>query len=262
MKLFVIKIGGNVLDNPAALERFLSDFAAIDGARILIHGGGAIATRIGEKLGLKPQYHNGRRITDTETLDLVTMVYGGLVNKQLVARLQALGVNAIGLTGADGNLFPATKRKPEPVNFGFVGDVRTDAVNVQLLGTLLSGSAVPVLAPLTHEAGTMLNTNADTIAASVAIALSNSYDVRLVYCFEKTGVLEDVSKPDSVIRSMTKARYQQLLTAGALHDGILPKLENAFDAISKGVKEVLIGDAADLRTNTGAVTTGTLITQD
>ena len=262
MKLFIIKIGGNVLDNPQALEGFLTNFAALDGARILIHGGGAIASRIGEKLGLKPQYHNGRRITDTETLDLVTMVYGGLVNKQLVARLQALGVNAIGLTGADGNLLPATKRSPIPVDFGAVGDVQAGSVNTRLLQSLLSVSAVPVLAPLTHEAGSMLNTNADTIAASVAIALSGSFEVRLVYCFEKTGVLEDVDRPDSVIRAMNVARYQQLLKAGALHDGILPKLENAFDALSKGVHEVLIGDAADLMNNTGPVTVGTLITRD
>ena len=262
MKLFVIKIGGNVLDNAQALGKFLDDFAAVDGARILVHGGGAIATRIGEKLGLTPHYHNGRRITDAETLDLVTMVYGGLVNKQLVARLQTLGVNAIGLTGADGDLLPATKRKAAPVDFGFVGDVRMEAVNVPLLNALLSLKAVPVLAPLTHGEGSMLNTNADTIAASVAIALSKTFDVRLVYCFEKTGVLEDVNRPDSVIHSMNMARYRKLLEAGALHDGILPKLENAFDAISKGVSEVLIGDAADLRTNTGAVTTGTLITRD
>ena len=190
------------------------------------------------------------------------MVYGGLINKQMTARLQALGVNAIGLTGADGNLLPATRRNPVPVDFGYVGDVKTGAVNVRLLQSLLEQQAVPVLAPLTHSEGTMLNTNADTIAASVAIALSTLYEVRLVYCFEKTGVLADVNNPNSVIRNINTQRYRELLEAGALHDGILPKLENAFDAISKGVQEVLIGDAKDLITNTGPVTTGTLITRD
>jgi len=261
MKLFVIKIGGNVIDREAALEAFLADFSKVDGACILVHGGGAVATRLGEKLGLTPHYHNGRRITDRETLEVVTMVYGGLVNKQIVARLQSLGVNAIGLTGADGNLLPATRRSPVPVDFGFVGDVKTETVNVELLNSLISQRMVPVLAPLTHDKGTMLNTNADTIAASVAIALSGRFDVRLVYCFEKRGVLSDVNNPASVIQNINSERYRQLLSDGVLHDGILPKLENAFDAISRGVKEVLIGDAADLLTNTGAETTGTLITR-
>lgn len=261
MKLFVIKIGGNVIDREAALEAFLADFSKVDGACILVHGGGAVATRLGEKLGLTPHYHNGRRITDRETLEVVTMVYGGLVNKQIVARLQSLGVNAIGLTGADGNLLPATRRSPVPVDFGFVGDVKTETVNVELLNSLISQRMVPVLAPLTHDKGTMLNTNADTIAASVAITLSGRFDVRLVYCFEKRGVLSDVNNPASVIQNINSERYRQLLSEGVLHDGILPKLENAFDAISRGVKEVLIGDAADLLTNTGAETTGTLITR-
>lgn len=259
-RLFVIKIGGNVIDRQESLQDFLKQFSKIQGKKILIHGGGSIASRIGDALGIPSHYHKGRRITDKETLDLVTMVYGGLVNKQMVAQLQQLGVNAIGLTGADGNIIRATKRPANEIDFGFVGDLNEDSVNRTLLFSLLEQEVVPVLAPLTHGNGTILNTNADTIAQAVAVALSGRHDVRLIYCFDKTGVLRDVNQSDSVITKLNNLEYQNLLAAGALHDGILPKLENAFEAIGQGVREVLIGDAENLLKNTTSDTIGTLIT--
>ena len=259
-RLFIIKIGGNVLDDPGSLRRFLQTFANISQPRILIHGGGKIATRIGDKLGIQSQYVNGRRITDEATRDLVTMVYGGLVNKQIVAALQALGCIALGLTGADGNVIRAVKRPVRETDFGFVGDVDEKNVNVTLITTLLQQGVLPVFAPLTHAEGAMLNTNADTIASVLAVALSRFYSVRLIYCFEKKGVLKDVNDPASVINHLPKRLYDQLLAKKALADGILPKLENAYAAIDAGVNEVLIGDAENLANNTGSNTEGTLIT--
>ncbi len=260
-KLFIIKIGGNVLDKEEALNKFLDDFTLINQPKILIHGGGKIATKLGEQLGIESKYVNGRRITDEATIDLVTMVYGGLVNKQLVARLQQKGCNAIGLTGADGNVIKAIKRPVKDIDYGFVGDIRPEEVNVTLIQTLLNENIIPVFAPLTHSQGVMLNTNADTIAATLAIALSTEYDVRLIYCFEKKGVLMDVNNDDSVITHLPEKKYKDLLTQNVLADGILPKLENAFDSIRKGVSEVLIGDANDLIKNTSDHTAGTLITK-
>ena len=259
-RLFIIKIGGNVLDSPEALSKFLNDFASIKEPKILIHGGGKIATKIGNQLGIESNYVNGRRITDSETLDLVTMVYGGLVNKQIVANLQKLGCNAIGLTGADGNVIRATKRPVKDVDFGYVGDIRPDSVNTSLLHFLLKQNTVPVFAPLTHADGKMLNTNADTIASVLAVAMSKHFDVRLIFCFEKKGVLKDVNDLTSVIRHLPKKLYDELLNKKAFADGILPKLENSYAAINAGVKEVLIGEAGDLVKNTGQETEGTLIT--
>jgi acetylglutamate kinase len=259
-KLFIIKIGGNVLDNPAALDVFLRDFAAIKEPKILIHGGGKIATSLGNQLGIESNYINGRRITDAATLDLVTMVYGGLVNKQIVATLQQMGCNALGVTGADGNMIRATKRPVKDIDYGFVGDIKPDGVNTALLYFLLKQNAIPVFAPLTHADGKMLNTNADTIASVLAVALSKHFDVRLIFCFEKKGVLLDVNKHDSVIHHLPKSMYEELLPKKVFADGILPKLENAYAAIHAGVKEVLIGEASDLTKNTGRETEGTLIT--
>lgn len=261
-KLFVIKIGGNVADDEQKLSSFLQKFASIDAKKILIHGGGKIATKIGESLGIKSNYINGRRITDAATIDLVTMVYGGLVNKQMVAQLQALHCNAIGLTGADANIMPAKKRPitKEGIDFGFVGDVDHAAFNIQNLRLLIDASLTPIIAPLTHDGdGQMLNTNADTVASSLAVALSNLYHVRLIYCFEKKGVLENVEDDNSVINLITKEKYRNLLQDKKLFDGILPKIDNAFDAINSGVKEVLIGDAEDLLQNLTDHTKGTLI---
>jgi acetylglutamate kinase len=260
-KLFIIKIGGNVLDDESALHSFLKDFSTIKERKILIHGGGKIATRLGDQLGIKSNYINGRRITDAATLDLVTMVYGGLVNKQIVAHLQQLNCNALGMTGADGNVIKANRRPVKDIDYGFVGDIIADGVNSALLSTLLNQSIVPIFAPLTHADGKILNTNADTIASVLAVGLSKSFDVRLIFCFEKKGVLRDVNNLDSVIHHLPKKLYQDLLAQSVFADGILPKLENAYSAIDAGVKEVLIGEAGDLIKNTGASTAGTLITQ-
>lgn len=258
--LFVIKVGGNVIDNPVLLDAFLENFAAIRGHKILIHGGGKIATRIGDLMNIESKYVNGRRITDAATIDLVTMVYGGLVNKQLVAKLQSNGCNAIGLTGADANIMPAAVRPVKEIDYGFVGDVSTDMVNTAPLKALLEAGLTPVFAPLTHDGhGQMLNTNADTIASSLAIALSEFYTVRLIYCFEKKGVLHDANNDDSVINLIDRVIYQSLLDDQVLTDGILPKLENAFAAIESGVAEVLIGHADDVQSNTTDTVAGTLI---
>jgi acetylglutamate kinase len=259
-KLYIIKIGGNVLDNEKSLKSFLKDFASIQAPKILIHGGGKIATKLGEQLGIKSNYVKGRRITDAPTLDLVTMVYGGLVNKQIIAQLQAHHCNALGVTGADGNLIKAVKRPVGEVDFGFVGDITAESVNSTLLYFLLKQNVIPVFAPLTHADGYILNTNADTIASVLAISLSKHFDTRLIFCFEKTGVLQDVNKADSVITSLDKKLYEKLLKEGSFHDGILPKLENAFSAINAGVKEVLIGEHTHLLANISYETKGTLIT--
>ncbi|MBK5279028.1 MAG: acetylglutamate kinase [Bacteroidia bacterium] len=259
-KLYIIKIGGNVLDEEKSLKEFLKNFSSIHEPKILIHGGGKIATKFGDRLGIESKYIKGRRVTDEPTLDLVTMVYGGLVNKQIVAQLQSLGCNAMGLTGADGNLIKATKRPAGEVDYGFAGDINVESVNSTLLYFLLKQNVIPVFAPLTHANGSMLNTNADTIASVLAISLSKHFDVRLIMCFEKPGVLEDVNNPASVIRQLNKESYESLLAKGSFHDGILPKLENAFAAIQSGVKEVLIGEHTHLLANTSYDTKGTLIT--
>ena len=269
-KLFVIKIGGNTIDDENELRLFLTDFALISSPlqgtgvkTILVHGGGKIATSIGNKLGINSKYINGRRITDDETIDLVTMVYGGLINKKIVAQLQTLGCNALGLTGADGNLIPATKRPVRGIDYGWAGDVASSRVPVAGWQLLLENNFVPVVAPLTHdERGHILNTNADTISSSLAVALSALYDVRLIYCFEKKGVLENMEDENSVIHTIDKIKYQHLMSEKKLSDGILPKIENAFAAIDAGVQEVLIGDANDLIQNTTQNISGTLIVAD
>ncbi len=259
-KLFVIKIGGNVIDDENALHQFLSSFALADAKKILIHGGGKIATKIGDQLGIESKYINGRRITDEATIDLVTMVYGGLVNKKIVAQLQSLNCNAIGLTGADANIIPAIKRPVKDIDYGFAGDVKTENINAGVLNVLLQQNITPVIAPLTHDGkAQILNTNADTIASSLAVALSKLYDVRLVYCFEKKGILTDVEDNNSVVNLITKEKYQQLLEEKKLFDGIIPKIDNAFAAIDNGVNEVLIGHADDLLQNLTETTKGTLI---
>jgi acetylglutamate kinase len=258
-KLYIIKIGGNVLDDEKSLDQFLRDFAGIQAPKILIHGGGKVATKLGERLNIESKYVNGRRITDGPTLDLVTMVYGGLINKQIVARLQQLGCNAMGLTGADGNMIRAVKRPVKDVDFGFVGDITANSVNSTLLYFLLKQNVIPVFAPLTFADGKMLNTNADTISSVLAVSLCKHFDVRLIFCFEFKGVLRNVHQKDSVIRLLDEALYKDLLAQGSFADGILPKLENAFAAIRSGVQEILIGQAGDLIRNTRDETEGTLI---
>ncbi|MFC4263949.1 acetylglutamate kinase [Ferruginibacter yonginensis] len=259
--LFVIKIGGNVLDDATALHSFLADVATINAPKILVHGGGKIATQIGNQLGITSQYVGGRRITDAATIQLVTMVYGGLINKQLVAQLQSFGCNAVGLTGADGNIMPAQKRSVTNVDYGFVGDVLVHDVNTSLLLSLIQQGITPVFAPLTHDgAAQILNTNADTIASVLAAALSTHYKVRLMYCFEKNGVLQNIHDDESVVPLITPTIYHQMKTAGLLFDGMLPKIDNAFAAIQQGVHEVLIGHASNIIQNTTHNIKGTLIT--
>ena len=247
MQLQVIKIGGNIIDDEAKLSSFLKAFAAVEGNKILVHGGGKIATEIGRKLDIEPNYVNGRRITDAATLDLVTMVYGGLINKRIVAGLQSLGCNAIGLTGADGSVLPAVKRPVKDIDYGFVGDVTSESINCQLIKLFLQYGLVPVFAPLTYDGqGNLLNTNADTIAQEIAKAMALFMPVQLIYCFEKKGVLIDAADDDSVINRITKRDFEELKGKEIITGGMIPKLENAFTAIDKGVEKVIIGHADDL----------------
>ncbi len=257
----MVKIGGNVLDDPAALNRFLTDFAALPQPKILVHGGGKIASELGENLGLQPHYIQGRRVTDAATLDLVTMVYGGLINRQMTAKLQALGCNAIGLTGADANILPATKRPAAVVDYGWVGDVQISNVDVNVLQSFFNQGLTPVIAPLTHDTqGHLLNTNADTMSAVVASALTSAYAVRLLFCFEKKGILANAEDDASVLSVLDFATYQLLREKTAVSGGILPKLDNAFLAAKNGVGPVIIGLADDLRFNAlGENVVGTLI---
>lgn len=258
--LWVVKIGGNIIDNETKLLTFLKDFSQINDHKILVHGGGKIATQIADKLGIKSTYINGRRITDHDTIDVVTMVYGGLINKKIVARLQSLHTNAIGLTGADAHIIPAQKRAVKEVDFGWVGDIYTERIRTEVIISLLQSNITPVFAPLTHDGeGHMLNTNADTIAASLAIALSENYEVKLLYCFEKKGILKNIEDENSALSLINKASYAELLASNILANGILPKVENAFNAIDQGVKEVIIGHADDIRQNTSGNNTGTRI---
>lgn len=259
--LHIIKIGGNVLDEPAALADFLAAFATLPGPKILVHGGGKIATGIGQRLGLTPHYVQGRRVTDEATLDLATMVYGGLINRQLTARLQALGCNALGITGADGNVLPAVKRPAGAVDYGWVGDPSPENCGVEIIDTWLQQALTPVFAPLTHDGeGHLLNTNADTIASVLARALSDRYRVSLLYCFEKKGILSDPADDDSVIPTLNREQYRLLQEKSSVSGGILPKLENAFAAAAGGVETVIIGSAADLSAHfTAGSVRGTLI---
>ncbi len=245
--LLVLKIGGNILDDPAQLTACLKQFAAADMAKVLVHGGGKIATAIGNKLGLKPNYIHGRRITDAATLEVVTMVYGGLINKQLVAALQALHTNAIGLTGADGNLIIATKRPVAEIDYGYVGDVAPTGVNAATLSILLQNNLVPVVAPLTHDGnGNFLNTNADTIATEIACALTEFFCVQLVYGFEKNGVLLNVDDDQSIVPYIDSPGYAELKSSGKIFAGMLPKIDNAMAASKRGVQKVVIGHALSL----------------
>lgn len=234
-KITVVKVGGAVVEDEARLSRLLSDFSAIEGRKVLVHGGGRRATAVASRLGIESKMVNGRRITDRDMLEVVTMVYGGLVNKNLVARLQANGVDAIGLTGADIDVIRSHKRPVKDVDYGFVGDV--DHVDGHKLRTLIEAGITPVMAPLTHDGnGNILNTNADTIAAETAKALAEHYDVTLIFSFEKKGVLSNPDDEDSVIPLITRADFERYVADGTVAGGMLPKLENAFEAISAGVR--------------------------
>jgi len=248
-KLTLVKVGGKIVEEPASLKQLLADFSKIDGYKVLVHGGGRSATALAAKLGIESQMVNGRRITDEETLKVVTMVYGGLVNKQIVAGLQAIGINALGLTGADMNYMRSEKRPVKDVDYGFVGDVKE--VNAGLLADLIAKGIVPVLAPLTHDkAGNLLNTNADTIAGEAAKALAKHFDVTLMYCFEKKGVLLSETDDESVIAELTPALYAKYVADGVVSGGMIPKLDNSFEALNAGVKQVVI-TRADLIHTTG-----------
>ena len=251
-KLTVIKVGGKIVEEEATLNQLLADFSAIEGYKVLVHGGGRSATKLAAQLGIESKMVNGRRITDAETLKVVTMVYGGLVNKSIVAGLQAKGVNAMGLTGADMNVMRSVKRPVKDVDYGFVGDV--EEVNADLLGNLIRQGVVPVMAPLTHDGkGSMLNTNADTIAGETARALAKLFDVTLVYCFEKKGVLSDENDDDSVIPVITPELFKEYVDKGVIQGGMIPKLENSFSAIDAGVSQVVITLASAIHQQGGTV---------
>ena len=249
-KLTLIKVGGKIVEEPDTLQQLLRDFSSIEGHKVLVHGGGRSATKIASLLGIESQMVNGRRITDAEMLKVVTMVYGGLVNKNIVAGLQSLQVNALGLTGADMNIMRSDKRPVKDVDYGFVGDVKE--VNADVLASLIQQGIVPVLAPLTHDKqGHMLNTNADTIAGEAAKALAKYFDVTLMFCFEKKGVLLNEDDDESVIPEIDRASFQKYVAEGIIQGGMIPKLENAFQAIDAGVKEVIITQASEIHKHTG-----------
>jgi len=238
--VYVVKIGGNIIDNPAATQTFLSDFASLSAHKILVHGGGKIATQVAEKLGVATQMVEGRRLTDAPMLDVVTMVYGGLVNKKLVAQLQALGCNALGLTGADAAVITARKRPVRDIDYGFAGDI--EHVNARQIVSFLREKLTPIIAPLTADThGQLLNTNADTMASATAVALAKEgASVHLIYCFEKKGVLINPDDDNSVITDIDKEKYARLKAEGIVSKGMIPKLDNAFAALEQGVKEVRI----------------------
>ena len=239
-KITIVKVGGAVVEDEAQLTQLLKDFAAIEGKKVLVHGGGRRATKVAAALGIESKMVNGRRITDADMLEVVTMVYGGLVNKNLVARLQAAGVNALGLTGADIDVIRSHKRPiKDGIDFGFVGDV--EKANGQMLHTLINAGITPVMAPLTHDGqGHILNTNADTIAGETAKALAPYYDVTLIYSFEKKGVLSNPDDDNSVISEITREDFERYKADGTVAGGMIPKLDNAFDSIDAGVKRVII----------------------
>ena len=249
-KITVIKVGGKIVEEEDSLQAFLRNFAQVEGHKVLVHGGGRSATKVASQLGIESKMVNGRRITDKETLQVVTMVYGGLVNKNIVAALQALNINAMGLTGADMNLIRSEKRPVKDIDYGYVGDVKE--VNAGLLASLIKQGVVPVLAPLTHDkAGSMLNTNADTIAAETAKALATHFETTLIYCFEKKGVLMDENDDESVISEINPKTFESLVQQGVVQGGMIPKLENAFDAIRSGVQKIVITEASAIHKHEG-----------
>jgi acetylglutamate kinase len=251
-KLTLVKVGGQIVEEPETLKKLLNDFSNLEGHKVLVHGGGRAATRIAGQLGIESKMVNGRRVTDADMLQVVTMVYGGLVNKQIVAGLQALNVNALGLTGADMNYMRSEKRPVKEVDYGFVGDVKE--VNADILASLINEGVVPVLAPLTHDKqGNLLNTNADTIAGEAAKALAQYFDVTLMFCFEKKGVLRNPEDEESVIPEITKPAFDAFVADGTIQGGMIPKLENAFEAIAAGVKQVIISKADEIGKGTGTV---------
>jgi len=251
-KLTLVKVGGKIVEEEASLIQLLKEFSKIEGHKVLVHGGGRSATKLAERLGIESKMVNGRRITDAETLEVVSMVYGGLVNKNIVAKLQSMDINALGITGVDMNIIRSEKRPVKDIDYGFVGDVKS--VDGKRLEWLIKQDIVPIIAPLTHDKqGNILNTNADTIAAETAQALAKYFDVSLVFCFEKKGVLMDENDDNSVISELNKESFAHLVSEGVIQGGMLPKLENAFQSIENGVKEVIITQASDIAHRNGTI---------
>ena len=250
MEITLIKVGGAVVEDKATLNTLLDDFAAMNGSKILVHGGGRAADKILNRLGVEIKKIDGRRITDQDTIDVVTMVYAGLVNKNIIAQLQKRNVNALGFTGADLNIILSHKRPVKTIDYGFVGDV--ESVHTDVLLSLIRQGAVPVVSPITHDGkGQLLNTNADTIASELSRALAKTCDVTLVYCFEKPGVLMDANDDTSVIETLTYDKFKEYQACGIINEGMIPKLDNGFDAIRMGVKSVVITNTDGLKNNGG-----------
>ena len=242
-KLQIVKIGGNVINNERALNSFLKDFAVLEDPKILVHGGGKRASEISSAMGLVPQMINGRRVTDTTTVEVVTMVYAGLLNKNIIAQLQKFNCNALGLSGADANCILAHKRIVKDIDYGFAGDV--DAINTEFINVLLQNNLTPVFCAITHDKnGQLLNTNADTIVSEVAIGMSGLYHTELNFVFELRGVLKSIDDKNSVITHINSEKYEDLVSTGIISDGMLPKLHNCFNALHKGVAKVKIGNAS------------------
>ena len=256
-KLSIIKIGGNIIEDDTSLNTFLKLFANLEGKKILVHGGGKKATHIASKLGIESKMINGRRITDAETLEVITMVYGGLVNKNIVAKLQSLNIDAIGLTGADINSIKSEKRPIKEVDFGFVGDVKkvaSDSIN-----KLIKADFTPVFCAITHNGnGQLLNTNADTITSTIAVGMSKIYETSIYYCFELNGVLRDFNDKTSVVKLINSKTYKKLLADKIITDGMIPKIDNCFDALNNGVSRVNIGNTSMLTKENDNFTTITL----
>ena len=247
MNLNIIKVGGNIIDHPEKLSTFLKDFAKLEGYNILVHGGGKVASQLASSMGLEVKMVEGRRVTDHEMLEVVTMVYAGLVNKKVVAQLQSYGCNAMGFSGADGNAIQSHKRIVKTVDYGFVGDI--DHVNGAMIFDMMQKGIVPVFSAITHDKqGQLLNTNADTIASSLAVALSHFVETRLIYCFELAGVLKDIKDENSLIAKINATSYEALKEEGIISQGMIPKLDNCFEAIQKGVRSVAICKAERLLT--------------
>ncbi len=246
-KLSIVKIGGNIIDDPEQLSLFIQNFASLAGKKILVHGGGKLASKVSTELGIEARMFEGRRITDKATLKVVTMVYAGLINKEIVALLQSKNCNALGLCGADGNLIRAKKRPVGKVNYGFAGDLDENSIAGANMKNLLTADFTPVFSAITHNGeGQLLNTNADTIASAIAVAMSADYQTKLIYCFEKKGVLKDVSDENSLISEISASEFETLKEQNIIADGMIPKLHNAFQSINNGVNEVYIGKADEL----------------
>ena len=244
----IIKVGGNIIDNPEALDHFLEQFATLQGPKVLVHGGGKLASKLAKDMQVPVNMVEGRRITDAETLDIITMVYAGKINKGIVAKLQAYKCNAIGFTGADGNTICSVKRPVKTIDYGFVGDI--EQVNAGILQVLLQQRITPVFCAITHDnRGQLLNTNADTIASALAVGLSEFFKTELIYVFEKNGVLLSVDDDNSVIETINSEGYNTLKREGVIADGMLPKLTNCFDALKAGVSKVIIGNVTVISAN-------------